>query len=132
MELHEIHFYRMGDDPGIVPHPSRRRIAPPVRPIIQRALVHVHADEFVRELRIEITRKLHRISQRFFAMIKPHTEYFAAVRLQPAQSPQLQDCGESHCLPKAREASHAAPPSAQINNAVQPGFRIRQLSLVNN
>jgi len=33
----------------------------PVWPIIQRALIHVHADEFIRELGIEIAGKLQRI-----------------------------------------------------------------------
>jgi len=122
MELHESTFTGWGMIRH-VPHPSRRAIAPARQAHSQRALVHVHADEFVRELPIEITRKLHRISQRFFAMNQAHTEYLpqCGCNLRITSARRLRRIA---LPPKAREASHAAPPSAQINNAVQPDFAL--------
>ena len=38
--------------------------------VVQRALVHVHADEAVCQLRVEVARELHGVGQRLFAMIQ--------------------------------------------------------------
>jgi len=61
-ESHKINPSRLRNNSRLISHVQQSPHGfSPVWPIIQRALIHVHADEFIRELGIEIAGKLQRI-----------------------------------------------------------------------
>src|ERR1700723_1752373 len=99
--------------------------------VIQRALIHVHADKLIRELGIEIARKLHGVSERLFAM---------ADGVLDALMQRVCDAGHRFATERAAdgipaERSPAAgfflPPSTEVDHAVQAGFVVRELALMN-
>src|SRR5262245_56020041 len=67
----KLHLRLDRDYPGAVTHVQESNNGLfSVRTIIERALVHIHADEAIGHLRIEVTSELHRIGERLFAMVQ--------------------------------------------------------------
>src|SRR5262249_9798416 len=69
--LHELHFRLVGDDAGLVTHVEQAAHGfAAVVAVVERALVYIHADELVGHAAVEITRKLHGVTERVLAMVE--------------------------------------------------------------
>jgi len=55
-----------------VPSPAAAGSPPAIVAVIERPLVHIHSDEFVRQARVEVPPELHRILERLLAVIEPY------------------------------------------------------------
>ena len=104
----------------------------PSATVIQRSLVHIHADKAAGQARIEIARKLHRVFQRLLAVVE---------RVLNAVAQRL---GDDLVLLRAQRAAnrvsaqgqHQArsflPPDAQVQNLMEAARSVGQLPFVNN
>src|SRR5215469_5294500 len=94
---HPIHTRFGADDSRFVRHVEQTADGfATVGAIVERALVHIHADELVGRWQVEIARKLHGISERFFAMIEAVLNTFAQRRGYGKH--QLRTKGASNCV----------------------------------
>src|SRR5580765_5414669 len=68
---HPVNLRFRADDAGFVAHVEQASDGfAAVGSVVEGAFVHVHADECIGGLRVEIAGELHGISQRFFAVIE--------------------------------------------------------------
>ena len=67
----EIHSGFLGNDSCFVAHVEQAAYRfSSIGAVVEGALVHVHADEFVGELGVEVAGELHGVGQGFFAVIE--------------------------------------------------------------
>src|SRR5689334_6028523 len=116
----KLHVRLDRDYPGTVTHIQESNNGLfPVRTIVERPVVHVHADEAVGHLRIEVTSELHRIGERLFTMVQCVLNAVAK-RLRNTRNqlaPETTaDCVSSEGQGKAR---HLLPPPSKIDNSIQ-------------
>jgi hypothetical protein len=102
---------------------SRRRTAA-VIPVVQGAIIYVHADEFIGELGIEVARKLHRISERFLAMINGVLDTLAQRLGNTSHGFMAERSSNGVSAERKRESGNFLPPPAEIDNAVESRFVI--------
>ena len=99
--------------------------------IAQRPFVHVHADKFVGHLRFHVSRELHGVIDRGFAMIERigHALMNGAPDLQANRSPER----APHGVPAQRQRQPGLldPPLSQVDHLVQSHLRKIQLPLMN-
>src|SRR6266404_8061701 len=129
--LDPIDSRRLRNNPRVVPHfeePSHRFAT--VISIVERTFVYVHADKLIGELGIEIAGKLHGVAERFFAMING---------ILDALAQRLGDAGHRFWTERApdgisaerqRQSGNFLPPPAEIDDAMQSGFVIRELAFM--
>src|ERR1700745_4145518 len=99
--------------------------------VVERPAIHVHADKFIGEDRIHVTRELHRVVECRIAVLQSvrNTVTNYARHLQPKL------CSERAAnrigAERQRQLRGFLPPLAEIHYAVQADLREKQLALVN-
>src|SRR5215469_13202516 len=99
--------------------------------VVEAPFVDVHADELVGRRGIEVTGELHRVGQRFFAVLQtvlnalPQSLRYGGHQLWTKRAP------DTVASKRKRQACHFLPPLAEIDDAMQAGFVVGELALVN-
>ena len=129
---HPIHYCFGTDDAGLVAHVEQAADGfAAVGAVVEGAFVHVHADELVGRLRVEIAGKLHGVSQRFFTMIEAVLDAFAESRGDGSHQLGSEGAANGVAAERKRKAGHLSPPLAEIDHAVEARLVIGQLAFVN-
>ena len=102
-----------------------------IRSIIQSSLVHIHANEFVGKLRIEIAGELHGIGERFLSMVESILDAVTKSSCDICHQLRTEAAADRISSQRQRQPGDLLPPPAQIDNALQTGFRVTQLAFVN-
>src|SRR5271168_1801279 len=99
----------------------------PVWTIIQRPLVHIHPNEPVGGLRIEIAGELHGIGQSLFAMFQSILNAVAQCPVDSRYKLRAKRAADRVSPQWQRQARHLLPPASKVDNAVQASLVIGQL-----
>src|SRR3954464_8079356 len=68
---HKLNSRLAGDDSSLVSHIQQAAYClATFRSVVQRAFVHVHPDELIGQLRIDVARELHGVGQGLFTMVE--------------------------------------------------------------
>src|ERR1700760_5044394 len=103
---------------------------PAVLAIVQCALVYVHADEAVRQLRVEVAGELHRIGKRLFAMIECVLNAFAQRFGDDAHRLIAQAAANRVAAQRQWQPGLLAPPLAEVEHLLETAGRVSELSFM--
>src|SRR4051812_29466917 len=121
----------MWNDPGAVALVEQQLDgAAAVFAVIERALVHVHADELVSQLRLEVACELHGVLQSLRTMIERVLNARAQRLADLRHRLFAQTAADGVAAERQRKSVLVSPPLSEIDDLVQPGFRERELAFV--
>src|SRR6202789_911921 len=113
--LNPIYARFRSNNPRLVPHikQSHNSLAS-FRTVVERTLVHVHANKPVGSLRVEIAGELHRIGQCFFSVVERILNAVTQRAVDRGNQLRPKRAADGVASQRQRQARHLLPPSPEI------------------
>ena len=93
-------------------------------------MVHIHADELLRQRLFHVARKLHGIVQRFFAIVQRVLDAVAHQAAAFRLNVRIERAEQRVGAKGQRQIVRLFPPLAEIDNQVKAAFAVGQLRLM--